>query len=200
MSWSALLCIHTPRPGAGPCRLPADDPIHQPSAAGAPTAEEEWHRTGRVTCADCGTKVRTETLESLPPHRCTERSAAGAPSPATGDVDTAALRRYGDAETVAHLPDVQEALRTALDALVAARAERDEALEALAEHEELDPHRARCWRRNTEEARQERDDARARLDEIRALCDATAERGYRYAIDVDKLRAILDRPAPTENL
>lgn len=30
---------------------------------------------GTVTCDDCGTRVRPETLESLPPHNCTTRRA-----------------------------------------------------------------------------------------------------------------------------
>ncbi|MFJ3984469.1 hypothetical protein [Streptomyces fungicidicus] len=38
--------------------------------------ERDWVRTGRVSCADCGTLVRTRTLESLPGHRCTERQRA----------------------------------------------------------------------------------------------------------------------------
>ncbi|MCX5000968.1 hypothetical protein [Streptomyces longwoodensis] len=36
----------------------------------------DWQRTGRIQCADCGTSVRTQTLESLPEHRCTERQRA----------------------------------------------------------------------------------------------------------------------------
>ncbi|MEU2358605.1 hypothetical protein ABZ599_37535 [Streptomyces misionensis] len=36
----------------------------------------DWERTGRIQCADCGTMVRTQTLESLPAHRCTERQRA----------------------------------------------------------------------------------------------------------------------------
>jgi hypothetical protein len=38
--------------------------------------EREWIRTGRISCADCGTLVRTRTLESLPEHRCIERQRA----------------------------------------------------------------------------------------------------------------------------
>ncbi|MFF8932396.1 hypothetical protein ACF1AO_34600 [Streptomyces longwoodensis] len=38
--------------------------------------ELDWQRTGRIQCADCGTSVRTRTLESLPEHRCTERQRA----------------------------------------------------------------------------------------------------------------------------
>lgn len=53
--------------------------------AEADRAEElNWERTGRITCSDCGTLVRTQTLETLPPHHCTarqrfrrEREAAG---------------------------------------------------------------------------------------------------------------------------
>ncbi|MGW1606579.1 hypothetical protein [Streptomyces eurythermus] len=33
----------------------------------------DWERTGRIQCADCGTMVRTQALETLPEHRCTER-------------------------------------------------------------------------------------------------------------------------------
>lgn len=35
--------------------------------------ERDWQRTGRIRCSDCGTMVRTQTLETLPDHRCTER-------------------------------------------------------------------------------------------------------------------------------
>ncbi|MFE9461745.1 hypothetical protein [Streptomyces californicus] len=35
--------------------------------------ERDWYRTGRIPCHDCGTNVRTKTLESLPPHNCTQR-------------------------------------------------------------------------------------------------------------------------------
>jgi hypothetical protein len=38
--------------------------------------ERDWYRTGRITCSDCGTMVRTKTLETLPPHNCTERQRA----------------------------------------------------------------------------------------------------------------------------
>lgn len=38
--------------------------------------ERDWQRTGRIPCSDCGTMVRTRTLESLPEHRCTERQRA----------------------------------------------------------------------------------------------------------------------------
>ncbi|MFK4122333.1 hypothetical protein [Streptomyces longwoodensis] len=38
--------------------------------------ERDWYRTGRIQCADCGTSVRTQTLETLPEHRCTERQRA----------------------------------------------------------------------------------------------------------------------------
>ncbi|MCX5000971.1 hypothetical protein [Streptomyces longwoodensis] len=38
--------------------------------------ERDWYRTGRIQCADCGTSVRTRTLETLPKHRCTERQRA----------------------------------------------------------------------------------------------------------------------------
>lgn len=37
---------------------------------------EEWFRTGKTRCDDCGTLVRCTNLESLPPHRCTERQRA----------------------------------------------------------------------------------------------------------------------------
>ncbi|NEA52412.1 hypothetical protein [Streptomyces sp. SID10815] len=38
--------------------------------------ERDWWVTGRIRCDDCGTMVRTQTLETLPPHRCTERQRA----------------------------------------------------------------------------------------------------------------------------
>jgi transcription initiation factor TFIIIB Brf1 subunit/transcription initiation factor TFIIB len=38
--------------------------------------ERNWQRTGRIRCGDCGTLVRTATLESLPEHRCFERQQA----------------------------------------------------------------------------------------------------------------------------
>lgn len=38
--------------------------------------ERDWYRTGRIPCSDCGTVVRTKTLETLPPHNCTERQLA----------------------------------------------------------------------------------------------------------------------------
>jgi hypothetical protein len=38
--------------------------------------EREWERTGLIRCSDCGTRVRTRTLESLPEHRCIERQQA----------------------------------------------------------------------------------------------------------------------------
>lgn len=37
---------------------------------------QEWLATGRLECSDCGTSVRCDNLESLPPHRCTERQQA----------------------------------------------------------------------------------------------------------------------------
>jgi hypothetical protein len=45
-------------------------------AALAENEERDWYRTGRIPCSDCGTLVRTQTLETLPPHRCTERQRA----------------------------------------------------------------------------------------------------------------------------
>ena len=36
---------------------------------------EQWLRTGRLRCADCGARVRCENLTSLPPHQCAERQA-----------------------------------------------------------------------------------------------------------------------------
>ena len=36
---------------------------------------DDFVATGSVLCDDCGSRVRTQTLESLPPHRCTERRA-----------------------------------------------------------------------------------------------------------------------------
>lgn len=38
--------------------------------------EREWERTGRIPCSDCGTMVRTETLETLPAHNCIVRQRA----------------------------------------------------------------------------------------------------------------------------
>ncbi|WP_329142892.1 hypothetical protein OIU91_04395 [Streptomyces sp. NBC_01456] len=38
--------------------------------------EREWQRTGRIRCSDWGTIVRTETLETLPDHRCSQRQQA----------------------------------------------------------------------------------------------------------------------------
>ncbi|MYR75155.1 MULTISPECIES: hypothetical protein [unclassified Streptomyces] len=38
--------------------------------------ERDWYRTGRIPCSDCGTMVRTKTLETLPPHGCTDRQRA----------------------------------------------------------------------------------------------------------------------------
>lgn len=45
-----------------------DEAVHQ--------EEREWERTGLISCSDCGTVVRTKTLETLPPHNCTERQRA----------------------------------------------------------------------------------------------------------------------------
>ncbi|MFD0352923.1 hypothetical protein ACFVHW_04125 [Streptomyces sp. NPDC127110] len=45
-----------------------------------PEEMQDWYRhwlaTGEVECADCGTTVRCENLETLPDHRCTERQRA----------------------------------------------------------------------------------------------------------------------------
>ncbi|MER5420365.1 hypothetical protein [Streptosporangium roseum] len=38
-------------------------------------AEADFRTTGTVRCADCGTRVRPRTLESLPPHNCIEMRA-----------------------------------------------------------------------------------------------------------------------------
>ena len=38
--------------------------------------ERDWYRTGRIRCADCGTRVQTRTLESLPEHRCSQMQRA----------------------------------------------------------------------------------------------------------------------------
>ncbi len=38
--------------------------------------EADFAATGSVLCADCGTRVRPRTLESLPPHGCVERQRA----------------------------------------------------------------------------------------------------------------------------
>ncbi|MFJ6729388.1 hypothetical protein ACIQPQ_31250 [Streptomyces sp. NPDC091281] len=42
----------------------------------AENEERDWWRTGRIPCSDCGTVVRTKTLETLPPHNCTARQQA----------------------------------------------------------------------------------------------------------------------------
>jgi hypothetical protein len=39
-------------------------------------AEADFRATGSVLCGDCGTRVRPETLKSLPSHNCTERARA----------------------------------------------------------------------------------------------------------------------------
>lgn len=39
-------------------------------------AEADFAETGSVLCADCGTRVRPRTLESLPPHGCVEKQRA----------------------------------------------------------------------------------------------------------------------------
>jgi hypothetical protein len=38
--------------------------------------ERDWERTGRIPCSDCGTVLRTKTLETLPSHGCSERQRA----------------------------------------------------------------------------------------------------------------------------
>ncbi|MEU4051254.1 hypothetical protein AB0F09_18905 [Streptomyces olivaceus] len=38
--------------------------------------ERDWHCTGLIPCSDCGTVVRTKTLETLPAHNCTARQRA----------------------------------------------------------------------------------------------------------------------------
>jgi hypothetical protein len=38
-------------------------------------AEADFAATGSVLCDDCGSRVRPQTLESLPPHDCLERRA-----------------------------------------------------------------------------------------------------------------------------
>ncbi|MCX5209757.1 hypothetical protein OG689_10725 [Kitasatospora sp. NBC_00240] len=42
----------------------------------AAAEEAEWQRTGRIRCSDCGTKVTTSTLVTLPEHGCSRRQAA----------------------------------------------------------------------------------------------------------------------------
>lgn len=37
-------------------------------------AEADFRATGSVLCDGCGSRVRPRTLESLPPHNCTERA------------------------------------------------------------------------------------------------------------------------------
>jgi hypothetical protein len=39
------------------------------------TVDELWRLTGFVRCADCAYLVHTETLTTLPEHRCTQRQA-----------------------------------------------------------------------------------------------------------------------------
>lgn len=36
---------------------------------------QEWLATGKARCDDRGSLVKTDTLEALPPHNCTERAA-----------------------------------------------------------------------------------------------------------------------------
>ncbi|WP_327066823.1 hypothetical protein [Kitasatospora sp. NBC_01302] len=38
--------------------------------------ESEWMRTGRIRCHDCGARVTTRTLETLPDHQCSRRQQA----------------------------------------------------------------------------------------------------------------------------
>ncbi|NJA56736.1 hypothetical protein [Streptomyces sp. NEAU-H3] len=38
--------------------------------------ERDWCRTGKIRCQDCGTRVHTKTLETLPAHGCTQRQRA----------------------------------------------------------------------------------------------------------------------------
>lgn len=42
----------------------------------AENEERDWYRTGRIPCHDCGTTVRTKTLETLPEHHCAQRQSA----------------------------------------------------------------------------------------------------------------------------
>jgi hypothetical protein len=42
------------------------------------TADELWEITGFVRCDDCGYAMHTETLVTLPEHRCTQRQALNA--------------------------------------------------------------------------------------------------------------------------
>lgn len=39
------------------------------------TADELWAITGFARCDDCGYLMRTQTLVTLPEHRCTQRQA-----------------------------------------------------------------------------------------------------------------------------
>lgn len=48
--------------------MAAPDPTYDPV--------DDFIKTGTVVCDDCGSRVRPRTLESLPPHNCTERAAA----------------------------------------------------------------------------------------------------------------------------
>jgi hypothetical protein len=38
--------------------------------------DREWERTGLIPCSECGTVVRTKTLETLPAHNCNARQRA----------------------------------------------------------------------------------------------------------------------------
>jgi len=44
------------------------DPTYDPVA--------DFIETGSVICDNCGSRVHTRTLETLPPHNCTERARA----------------------------------------------------------------------------------------------------------------------------
>ena len=55
-------------PWRGRPAVTAPDPNYDPVA--------DFIATGSVICDNCGSRVRTRTLESLPPHNCTERARA----------------------------------------------------------------------------------------------------------------------------
>jgi len=50
------------------------DRLHEEALA--ENEERDWYRTGQIRCAECGTMVRTQTLATLPEHRCIERQRA----------------------------------------------------------------------------------------------------------------------------
>jgi hypothetical protein len=62
------------------------DRLHEEALA--ENEERDWWRTGRISCDDCGTMVRTRTLASLPPHNCIQRQQARREREAAADCIT----------------------------------------------------------------------------------------------------------------